>query len=226
MFFFFQLQVHSNQACRLAPLPWFPWQPFPTVGFTPSVRVLHSVKGKCCLSIITEIVLHSQALWKGLRTPHSCNHHPFWASLVAQTVKNLRANAGDPGSIPGLGRFSGEGNDSPLQYSCLENSMDREAWGYSPWGHKESDTTERLTYIHRLVIAFLPRNKHLLISWLQSPSAVILKPPQNKVSPCFHCFPIYLPWSDGTGCQDLSFLNVELWASFFTLLFHPHQETL
>ena len=38
--------------------------------------------------------------------------------------------------IPGLGRFPGEGNGNPLQYSCLENSMDR------PWGHKESDTTE------------------------------------------------------------------------------------
>ena len=61
-----------------------------------------------------------------------------------------------------------------------------------------------------LVIAFLPWSKHLLISWLQSPSAVILEPPQNKVSHCFHCFPIYLPWSDGTGCHDLSFLNVEL----------------
>ena len=45
-----------------------------------------------------------------------------------------------------------------------------------------------------LVRAFLPSSKHLLISWLQSPSAVILEPPpQNKVSHCFHCFPIYLP---------------------------------
>ena len=44
--------------------------------------------------------------------------------------------------------------------------------------------------LSRLVITFLPRSKHLLISWLQSPSAVILEPPQNKVS---HCFPIYLP---------------------------------
>ena len=61
-----------------------------------------------------------------------------------------------------------------------------------------------------LVIAFLPRSKHLLISWLQSPSAVILEPPQNKVCHCFHCFPIYLPWSDGTGWYDLSFLNVGL----------------
>ena len=59
-----------------------------------------------------------------------------------------------------------------------------------------------------LVIAFLPRSKCLLISWLQSPSVVIWRPPK-KVSHCFHCFPIYLLWSDGTGCHDLSFLNVE-----------------
>ena len=58
-----------------------------------------------------------------------------------------------------------------------------------------------------LVITFLPRSKCLLISWLQSPSAVILEPPQNKVCHCFHCFPIHLPWSDGTRCHDVSFLN-------------------
>ena len=61
-----------------------------------------------------------------------------------------------------------------------------------------------------LVITFLPRSKRLLISWLQSPSAVILETPKNKVWHCFHCFPIYLPWSDGTRCHDLSLLNVEL----------------
>ena len=61
----------------------------------------------------------------------------------------------------------------------------------------------------RLVITFLPRSKHLLISWLQSPSAVILEAPQNKVWHCFHCFPIYFPWSDRTRCHDLRFLNVE-----------------
>ena len=50
-----------------------------------------------------------------------------------------------------------------------------------------------LNILSRLVIAFLPRSKHLFISWLQSPSAVILEPPQNKVSHCFYCFPIYFP---------------------------------
>ena len=48
--------------------------------------------------------------------------------------------------------------------------------------------------LSRLVIAFLPRSKHLLISWLQSPSSVILEiKKKKKVSHCFHCFPIYLP---------------------------------
>ena len=47
--------------------------------------------------------------------------------------------------------------------------------------------------LSRLVITFLPRSKCLLISWLQSPSAVILEHRKNKVSHCFHCFPIYLP---------------------------------
>ena len=48
-------------------------------------------------------------------------------SLVVQMVKHLCAMQ-DPGSIPGLGRFPEEGNGSPLQYSCLQNSMDRGAW--------------------------------------------------------------------------------------------------
>ena len=61
--------------------------------------------------------------------------------------------------------------------------------------------------LSRLVITFLPRSKSLLISWLQSPSAVILEPPKNKAG---HCFPFYLPWSDGARCRDLRFLNVEL----------------
>ena len=63
--------------------------------------------------------------------------------------------------------------------------------------------------LSRLIIVFLPRSKHLLISWLQSLSAVILEPPPKILSLCFHCFPFYLPWSNGTRCHDLSFLNVE-----------------
>ena len=50
--------------------------------------------------------------------------------------KESACNAGDLGSIPGLGRYPGEGKGYPLQYAGLENSMD------SPWGHIESDMTE------------------------------------------------------------------------------------
>ena len=57
-------------------------------------------------------------------------------------VKNLPANAGDAGSIPGLGRSPGEGNGNPRQYSCLENPMDRGAWKAAVHGvAKELDTT-------------------------------------------------------------------------------------
>ena len=63
--------------------------------------------------------------------------------------------------------------------------------------------------LSRLVMTFLPRSKCLLISWLQSPSAVIVEPPKNKVSHYFHCGPVDLPRSHGTGCHDISFLNVE-----------------
>ena len=58
-------------------------------------------------------------------------------------------NAGDPGSIPGLGRSPGEGNGNPLQYSCLEKiPWQKSLVGYSPWGCKESDTTEQLSFFH------------------------------------------------------------------------------
>ena len=58
-------------------------------------------------------------------------------------VKNLPVNAEDEGSIPGSGISPGEGNGNPLQYSCLENPMDRGAWWATVHGvAKESDTTK------------------------------------------------------------------------------------
>ena len=63
----------------------------------------------------------------------------YRASLVIQMVKNLPAYAGDLGSIPGSGRSPGEGNGNPLQYSCLENPMDRGAWWATVHGVAELD---------------------------------------------------------------------------------------
>ena len=75
---------------------------------------------------------------------------------MAQQVNNPSANAGDTGDvdlIPVLGRSAGEGNGNPLQYSCLEKSMDREAWPATVQPAtvhgvcKESDRSDRVTLV-------------------------------------------------------------------------------
>ena len=96
--------------------------------------------------------------------------------------KESACNAGDPGLIPGSGKIPRRREWQPTPVFLPGKSHGRRNLvGYSPWGHKESDTTERLTFT-------LP-----LISWWQSPFAVIVEPPENKVCHCFRCFPIYLP---------------------------------
>ena len=71
-------------------------------------------------------------------------------------VKNLPAEEGDVGLIPGLGRSPGEGNGNPLQYSCLENPMDRGAWWvYSPCGHRVGhDFPPKQQYVYTELIHF------------------------------------------------------------------------
>ena len=101
---------------------------------------------------------------------------------MAQLVKNLPAIWETwVGKIPGLGRSPGERKGYPFQYSGLENSM-----YYTVHGVTKSQTRLNNFHFHfslsfsRLVIVFLPRGKHLLISWLQSPSTVILEPKKIK----------------------------------------------
>ena len=76
----------------------------------------------------------------------------LWASKVVLVVKNLLANAGDirdAGSIPGLGRSPGGGHGNPLQYSCLENPMDRGAWQPTVHGVAQSQTRLKQLGTHR-----------------------------------------------------------------------------
>ena len=82
--------------------------------------------------------------------------------------KAFAYNAGDLGSIRGSGKSPGEGNGSPLQYSCLENPhYQRSLEGYSPWGCKELDMTERLT----LEKSMAPHSSTLAwkIPWMEEP---------------------------------------------------------
>ena len=77
-----------------------------------------------------------------------------WGSLVAQTVKCLPAMRETPGLIPGSGRFPGEGNGNPLQYSCLENSMDGGAWCATVHGVEKS-RTQLSDFTHAVLLSDL-----------------------------------------------------------------------
>ena len=109
-------------------------------------------------------------------------------------------NAGDPGSIPGSGKSPGEGNGNPFQYSCLENPMDRGAWWATVHGVAKSQTrlsdfTHTHTHTHTQVGHSFSSKEQVSFN---SVTAVTIctdfgAPPENKVSHCFHCLPIYLP---------------------------------
>ena len=117
----------------------------------------------------------------------------------------------------------GQASNKPLYAFALLWMSYSLSFGDSDTGHNTMSLTRwafvgkvrslLFNKLSKLVIAFLPRSNCLLISWLQSPSAVILEP-KKIVSQCVHCFPIYLPWSDGTRCHDLRFLNAEFKANF------------
>ena len=94
--------------------------------------------------------------------------HSMWGFPGGSEVKVSAWNAGDPGSIPGLGRSPGEGNGNPLQYSCLENSMDGGAWWATVHGVTKSQTrlsdfttTQQLRCFLHLTI----RIRYFLLNW-------------------------------------------------------------
>ena len=77
---------------------------------------------------------------------------------VLKKKKKTACNAGDPGLIPGLGRSSGEGTGNHLQYSCLENSMDRGAWWTTVPGIAKSQPPPNDTHTHT---SWVPKHYHL-----------------------------------------------------------------
>ena len=77
----------------------------------------------------------------------------LWGFSCSSVGKESACSAGDPGSIPELGRSPGEGNGNPLQYPCLEHLMDRGAWWAAVHGgRKESGTTQQLTLTYLMCL--------------------------------------------------------------------------
>ena len=100
-------------------------------------------------------------------------------------LKNPPANAGNTGSIPGLGRSPGGENGNPLQYSCLENSMDRRAWWAAVHGVEKSQTGQRL---NSSKISFEQRNLLALCQCGKSQSLFGLKEhPSDFYKHCITC---------------------------------------
>ena len=119
----------------------------------------------------------------------------------------------------GLSRVFSKTTVQKHQFFCAQLSLESNSHIHT-WLLEKTIALTRHTFVgkvmsllfnilSRLVIAFLPRSKHLLISWLQSPSAVILEPKETKSVTVSIVSPYLSPWSDGTRCHDLSFLNVE-----------------
>ena len=100
-----------------------------------------------------------------------------------------------------------------LYNSTLTSTHDGKTIALTRWTFISKVMSLFFNMLYRFGIAFLPRSKCLLISWLQSLSAVILEP-KKIVCHCFHCFPIYLPCSGGTGCHGLHFLNAKYKPAF------------
>ena len=129
------------------------------------------------------------------------NEHPGlisfrmdWLDLAVQgTVKNLLQHHSWKASILWHSAFFIVQLSHPYMTTGKTIALTR-------WTFVDKAMLLLFNMLSKLVITFLPRSNCLLISWLQLPSAVILEPPKNKVCHCFHCFPIYLPWSDGTRC--------------------------
>ena len=138
------------------------------------------------------------------------NEHPGlisfrmdWLDLLAVqgTLKSLLQHYSSKASIIWCSAFF------TLQLSHLFMTTGKTI-ALTGWTFVGKVTSQLFNMLSRLVIAFLPRNKHLLISWLQSLSAVILEPPKIKSVTVSIVSPSICHWTDGTGCHDLSFLNL------------------
>ena len=181
-------------------MAWLPLLLLPSIF--PSIRVLSNES--VLLIRLLEYCSFSFSISPSNEHPGPISLRMDWLDLLAvqETLKSLLQHHSSKVSILQCSTFFID------QLSQLYMTT-RKTIALTRWTFVGKVISLLFNILSRLVITFLPRSKHLLISWLQSPSAVIFGAPENKVCLCFHCFPIYLPRSDGAGCHDLSFVNIE-----------------
>ena len=125
-----------------------------------------------------------------------------WTGFISLQSKSLLQHHSSKASILQHSAFF------MVQLSCPYMSIGK-IIALTRWTFVGKVMSPLFNMLSRLVIAFLPRSKHFLVSWLQSASVVILEPPKIKSLTISIFFPIYLPWSDGTRYHNLHFLNAE-----------------
>ena len=152
----------------------------------PSIRVFSNESALC---------MRWLKYWNFSSNIRPSNEHPGlicfrmdWLDLLAvqRTLKSLLQHHSSKALILQCSAFSVVQFSHPYMTTGKTIVLTR-------WTFVDKVMSLLLNMLPRLLITFLPMSKHLLISWLQSASALILEPPKNEVSYCFHCFPIYLP---------------------------------
>ena len=222
--------ISSVQLCSHVWLSATPWTAAcqASLSFIISQGLLKLMSWWCHLTISFSVVPFSSCLWSFPESgsfPMSQLFSPCGQSIGASasaSVLPMNIQGWFPWRLTNLIRLQSKGLSRAFSNAAIQRhqffSAQRPLCSNS---HIHTWLLEKLTrwtsvgkvmsplfnILSRLVIAFLPRSKRLLISWLQSPYAVILEPKKRK-SASFHFFPFYLPWSDRTGCHDLHFLNV------------------
>ena len=175
------LEFHSS---RTFPFPSDTLNPGPS---DPAVQTHPTIKVSFTSHILLELLLifeaHTDLPLLPVFTTASVN---LGASQVAPVVKNLLASAGGirvMGSIPGVRWSPGGGHGNSLQYSCLENPMNRGAWrGYRPWGCPESDTTEQLLSVNLCYFLLFSNDARNFVCFIITSTFSFTTPPNSTVN--------------------------------------------
>ena len=178
-----ELVMPSNHLIVCRPLLLLP-------SIFPSIRLFHNESA---------LRIRWPKYWSFSFNISPSNEHPVLDLVVQGTLKSVLLTTQFKASILWCSAFFIVQISHPYMTTGKTIALTR-------WNFVGKVMSLLFNMLSKLVIAFLPRSKYLLISWLQSHDFGAQK---YKVCHCFHCFPIYLPWSDGTRCHDLSFLNIE-----------------